>query len=201
MEALADHGNGNYYYIDNLNEGEKVLSTELGSTLFTIAKDVKIQVAFNTVQVKTYRLIGYENRMLSRQDFMDDTKDAGEIGAGHNVTALYEVELRDNKQEDGKILDEKIMTIQLRYKEPASDASLFVEQPLNNAISGSASDDFRFSAAVASFGMLLRNSEYRGNSTYESVLELARNANGVDKEGYRAEFIKLVEATREIKAL
>lgn len=211
MEKLAGHGNGNYYYLDGPLEAKKVLVSELGSTLFTIAKDVKIQVEFNPATVAGYRLVGYENRLLADEDFDDDTKDAGELGAGHTVTALYEVipvgaetdvviptrgtlKYQDEPRTTNGSADE-LMTVKLRYKEPDGEASRLLEQVVR--VPGDRvqpSDDFTFSAAVASFGMLLRDSAFKGEATTARVLRLAREARGEDPHGYRAEFIRLVEA-------
>ncbi len=210
MQQLADKGNGNHAYIDNLDEASKVLVKEFGSTLFTIAKDVKVQVEFNPLKVQSYRLIGYENRMLQKEDFNDDKKDAGELGAGHTVTALYEIIPAGVKDDfTGKVDDLKyqtnppvrndltneMLTIKLRYKKPAGDESKLITKPVldENCTLEKTSDNFRFSAAVASFGMLLRNSAYKQNASYDEVLELAKNAKGKDADGYRQEFIKLVE--------
>ncbi len=221
MEAIADHGNGNYAYIDNLLEARKVLVTEMGGTLLTIAKDVKIQVEFNPTRVQAYRLIGYENRLLAAEDFNDDTKDAGELGAGHSVTALYEVvpagapsvdtgsvdDLRygpdggdfGGASEFGESSDE-LMFVKLRYKQPEGTRSRLIEHPVPDRVA-SASADTRFAAAVAAFGMLLRESEYCGGFTLRDVSALARGALGEDPNGYRAEFVRLVEATRELGLL
>ena len=210
MEQLADKGNGNYYYIDSLLEAKKVFISEMGGTLFTIAKDVKIQVEFNPAKVKAYRLIGYENRMLKKEDFDDDTKDAGELGAGHTVTAMYEIIPYGSEEEipgiekliyqETKISPEafktkELMTIKLRYKEPDEDESQLIVHPLidKNVDLKKTSDNFKFSAAVVEFGMLLRESEYKGNSSVENILTLAKKSKGKDENGYRAEFIKLVE--------
>ncbi len=210
MEQLADKGNGNYFYIDNLMEAKKVFVNDMRGTLFTIAKDVKLQLEFNPAKVKAYRLIGYENRMLQKEDFADDTKDAGELGAGHTVTALYEIipygsteeipgvdelKYQDNKISPDAFKSKEILTLKLRYKKPDGKKSKLIEHPLidRNIALARASDNFKFSAAVASFGMLLRESEFKGNSTYERVLELAREGKGKDYFGYRAEFIQLVE--------
>ncbi len=210
MEKLADKGNGNYAYIDNLLEAKKVFVNELGATLFTIAKDVKIQIEFNSVNVKAYRLIGYENRMLAKEDFVDDTKDAGELGAGHTVTALYELIPADSDEEvqtSSELKYQKttlspqashsneLMTVKLRYKQPDQDESTqLIHSVLNHARPlEEDSDNFKFSAAVAEFGMLLRDSEFKGEATYAHVLQCAKEAKGQDEEGYRAEFIRLVE--------
>ena len=213
MQQLADKGNGNHSYIDNINEARKVLVTEFSSTLFTIAKDVKIQIEFNPAKVQAYRLVGYENRMLAAEEFNDDTKDAGEIGAGHTVTALYEiipVGVRDTfiKSVDPlkyQVNEKKlasntndIMTIKLRYKQPDGDVSKLIQQSITDAQSdlGKTSDNFRFSAAVAEFGLLLRNSEYKQEASFEQVVSLAKGARGRDEYGYRSEFFRLVESAR-----
>lgn len=219
METLADKGNGNYAYIDNLQEANKTLVTEMGGTLLTIAKDVKIQVEFNPAKVKAFRLVGYENRILNHEDFNNDKKDAGEIGAGHTVTALYEIIPAGSDEVVGGIdplkyqqatavspsaaATDEMLTIKFRYKKPAGDdTSILITRTLaddKGAGTGITSDDFRFSAAVASFGMLLRNSEFKGDASYDKVIELARGAKGKDDEGYRAEFIRLVEAAKLLK--
>lgn len=215
MQQLADKGNGNHSYIDNLSEAKKVLVNEFGSTLFTIAKDVKIQIEFNPAKVQAYRLIGYENRMLAAEDFNDDLKDAGELGSGHTVTALYElipVGVRDEfsgsvdplkyqsgtKQVSGS--NPELMTIKLRYKKPAEEQSKLIVHAIRDqhtAVEGT-SDNFRFSAAVASFGLLLRNSSYKQQSSFDQVIQLAKSAKGVDENGYRAEFIRLVVIGKEL---
>jgi len=210
MEQLADKGNGNYAYLDNIREAKKVLVSELGGTLFTIAKDVKIQIEFNPAKVKAYRLIGYENRLLAKEDFADDTKDAGELGAGHAVTALYELIPIDAdeatrptpelKYQDTELSDEaeqtdELMTVKLRYKQPDGDESILIVYPvLDESIDfDQSSDNFKFAAAVAEFGLLLRGSEFKGDATYDQVLDLAQESKGQDETGYRAEFIRLVE--------
>lgn len=213
MEQLADKGNGNYNYIDNILEAKKVLVSELGGTLITIAKDVKVQVEFNPKHVKAYRQIGYVNRQLEDEDFNDDTKDAGELGSGHSVTALYEIipagskeKIRDvdslkyQKEEDKEPVTEygdEVLTVKFRYKEPKGTKSKLIEDVLlDNKVSiNDASDNCRFAAAVAEYAMLLRDSEFKGKADYDQVLELARSAKGADVEGYRAEFIRLVEMT------
>ena len=218
MEALADKGNGNYAYIDNIFEAKKVLVTEMGATLLTIAKDVKIQVEFNSSVVQSYRLIGYENRLLNAEDFNDDTKDAGEIGAGHSVTALYEVVLvgdsnsetpsidplrYKNNQDKVKNLTNEILTVKFRYKKPDGDTSLLIEKNLENKTSNweSLSNNYKFSAAVAQFGMLLRESKYMKKGNFDQVLKLAKQGIGEDKNGYRAEFIRLIDAANTIYSL
>ena len=207
MEKLADKGNGNYAYLDSLHEARKVLVGEAGATLVTVAKDVKIQVEFNPVNVAAYRLIGYENRVLRNEDFNDDRKDAGEIGAGHTVTALYEVvpagvEIevpgvdplkyqRPAVPAPGAARDE-LMTVKLRYKAPEADESRLIAVAVKNR-AGEMSANVGFAAAVAQFGMLLRQSEHRGSATYSDAATLARRYRGTDADGYRAEFIRLVE--------
>ena len=211
MQLLADKGNGNHSYIDNVNEARKVLVNEFGSTLFTIAKDVKIQVEFNPAKVQAYRLVGYENRVLDAEDFNDDAKDAGELGSGHTVTALYEVIPAGVKSEFIKTIDplkyqvnpvqsiaghtNELMTVKLRYKLPGRDDSQLISQPVADTYTtiDNSSENFRFSAAVAEFGLLLRNSEYKQQGNYQQVITLARSSKGKDHYGYRAEFIQLVE--------
>ncbi len=215
METLADNGNGNYYYIDDIAEAKKVLVTQIRSTLFTIAKDVKIQVEFNPVNVKSYRLIGYENRVMANKDFHNDAKDAGEIGAGHTVTALYEIEPvksgdRTSSQSNLRYqkttlkqeadLSHELLTVKLRYKKPKENSSLLITKTVYDEHSSfeEASTNLRFAASVASFGMLLRNSEYKGNSSYAKVIKWANGALGEDKEGSREEFTELVEKANEL---
>ncbi|MBN1993225.1 MAG: VWA domain-containing protein [Anaerolineae bacterium] len=210
MEQLADKGNGNYAYIDNIREAKKVLVSEMAGTLLTIAKDVKLQIEFNPAKVKAYRLIGYENRMLAKEDFADDTKDAGELGAGHSVTALYEIipagadeavrPTPELKYQESQLSEEaaqsnELMTVKLRYKLPHGEQSILLAQPvLDEAVPPEqASDNFKFAAAVAEFGLLLRDSQFKGDATYAQVLALAKAAKGQDETGYRAEFIRLVE--------
>lgn len=211
LEVLADKGNGNYAYIDNLLEAKKVLVTEIGGTLLTLAKDVKIQVEFNPMVVESYRLVGYENRLLNEEDFNDDKKDAGEIGAGHSVTALYEIvlkgagtaptvdDLRYQQPQHGEsALSNEMLTVKFRYKKPDGDTSILIEKNLENKMADwkLLSNDFKFSAAVAAWGMLLRDSEYKGTATYDLILDWAKEGKGEDKNGYRAEFIRLVELTK-----
>ncbi|MEM9543515.1 MAG: VWA domain-containing protein [Cyanobacteria bacterium P01_E01_bin.42] len=213
MEKLANQGNGNYAYIDNELEAKKVLVKEMGGTLLTIAKDVKIQVDFNPVKVKAYRLIGYENRRLKNEDFNDDTKDAGELGAGHTVTALYEivpvgvetsVKLPDidasKYQQNEATNSDELMEVKLRYKQPDRDTSQLLAYPIEDIEKpfNETSENFKFSAAVASFGMVLRDSPDRGRASFAGVLKLAKESQGVDLEGYRAEFIRLVQASQKL---
>ena len=216
MESLADKGNGNYAYIDNILEARKVLVSQMGATLLTIAKDVKIQVEFNPNKVQAYRLIGYENRLLQAQDFNDDTKDAGELGAGHSVTALYEIiptgvnsdvnlpsidDLKYQKTNPNSTISntDEIMNLKLRYKAPNSNTSELITQGItnDNLELNNTSNNFRFAASVAEFGMILRNSQYQGNASFKTVLELAKNSQGADLDGYRAEFIRLVESAEK----
>jgi Ca-activated chloride channel family protein len=229
MEAIADHGNGNYHYVDNRAEARRVLVEEMTGTLVTIAKDVKIQVEFNPRQVAGYRLIGYENRMLRTEDFNDDTKDAGEIGAGHTVTALYEVvpagqkvevppvdelkyqpSLRTTAAEQGPVPardglerapSDELLTLKMRYKQPDGDTSRKLEWVVTDDGKAfrAASGDFQFAAAVAGFGLLLRDSQYKGNLTFAAVLELAQSALGTDEYGYRAEFLEMVRRAAALR--
>ncbi len=212
MEILADKGNGNYAYIDNMSEAKKVLVSEFGGTMYTIAKDVKIQVEFNPSVVQAYRLIGYENRQLKDEDFNDDKKDAGELGSGHTVTALYEIipvgvesdflkdidplKYQSNNQVSTSNSDE-LLTVKFRYKEPNSEKSELITQVVANDME-KATNNLNWSMAVAGFGMLLRDSEFKGNLTYTSVLELAKSAKGKDEFGYRRDFIELVELAKGI---
>jgi Ca-activated chloride channel family protein len=215
MEKLADKGNGNYAYIDNQSEAKKVLVDQLSGTLVTIAKDVKIQVDFNPARAAGYRLIGYENRLLRSEDFKNDQKDAGEIGAGHTVTAFYEV-VPAGQPVPGTDVDPskyqtpvglaaaaagpELFTIRLRYKEPTEGTSKPLDVPVNDQKKpfASASDDYRFAASVAQFGMLLRDSKNCGNTDFDAVLEAASTSIGADRSGYRAEFLELVKTARSL---
>jgi Ca-activated chloride channel family protein len=220
MEIIADKGNGNYSYIDNLQEARKVLVREFGGTLFTIAKDVKFQIEFNPAKVKSYRLIGYENRLLNDEDFNDDTKDAGEMGSGHNVTALYElvpagsaerapsvdplkyqVAVRPEKEKSDN--SSEYLTIKLRYKKPDGNTSMLLEKSVKGYISeiDDASNNLRFAAAVSEFGMILRNSEFKGNATLSGAVKLARSARGEDEDGYRSELIRLIDTVKDMRVL
>ncbi|NJL14109.1 MAG: VWA domain-containing protein [Microscillaceae bacterium] len=214
MEALSNAGNGNYFYIDDIREARKVFVTEMRANLFTIAKDVKIQVAFNPQLVKAYRLIGYENRRLNNEDFEDDTKDAGELGAGHSVTALYEIipgnspsnqvvsrQQGSTPAERISLNAETLLGVRLRYKPIGSEQSVLLSADVKNKNQDFAvsSLDFRFSAAVAGFGLLLRNSAYKGQLRYEDVIKMGKTALGKDPDGYRAEFIRLVETAKLLK--
>lgn len=223
METLADKGNGNYAYIDSLSEARKVLVEQMSGTLVTIAKDVKIQVEFNPAAVRSYRLIGYENRLLAKEDFNDDTKDAGEIGAGHSVVALYEIvpanlppgaeprPLVDNLKYQAPAISSaqlaeaaktgEMMTVKLRYKEPESDLSKLIEVPTKDEgkTLTASSEEYKFSAAVAGFGLLLRDSSYKGSLSWETVRRLALDGKGADKQGYRGEFLQLIDKARGLK--
>ena len=215
MQKLADKGNGKHAYIDNINEAQKVMVNEFGGTMFTIAKDVKIQIEFNPAKIQGYRLIGYENRLLNKEDFDDDKKDAGELGSGHTVTALYEVipagvqtdllsdaaELKYQKEKtsESKPYDNEWFTLKLRYKKPDGAKSKLLEQ----AVTGEAlklndsSDNFRWAAAVAQFGLLLRDSGYKGKATYASTAKLAKNSRGTDTNGYRKELIEMIKLAEQ----
>jgi Ca-activated chloride channel family protein len=194
LELLADKGNGNYAYLDSLQEAEKVFKRELTGTLVTIAKDVKVQLEFNPERVASYRQIGYENRALNNEDFEDDTKDAGELGAGHSVTALYEITPTANATRG------ELATVRLRYKEPRGEtSSLLTASAIDDGRGAyAASADMQFATAVAEFGMLLRNSPHKGTSSYADVLQLARTARGTDFDGTREELIRLVDTTRTL---
>jgi len=209
IETLADKGNGNHAYIDTMQEAKKVLGTEFFGTIYTIAKDVKLQVEFNPKKVQAYRLIGYENRLLNDEDFNDDTKDAGELGSGHTVTALYELIPVGVKSEYLKDIEDlkytniinisktdELLTVKFRYKEPDGDKSKLIVKTLkdNNADIKRTSEDFQFSAAVALFGQQLRDSDFIATKSREEVIRLAEAGRGKDKEGYRAEFIRLVKS-------
>jgi len=209
METLADKGNGNYAYIDNILEAKKVLVTEMGGTMHTIAKDVKLQLEFNPNKISAYKLIGYENRLLNDEDFNDDTKDAGDLGSGHTVTALYEVVLKGSSEDIASVdplkyqtdvitkesSSNELLTVKFRYKKPNENKSKLIVKTLNDKSTSlaKASDNFKFSAAVAEFGLLLRDSKDKAQASYEQVLTLAKNSKGIDNNGYRAEFIRLVE--------
>jgi Ca-activated chloride channel family protein len=216
MKELADKGNGNYYYIDNILEAKKVFVTQMGGTLNAIAKDVKIQIEFNPNYIKGYRLIGYESRMLAKEDFNNDKKDAGELGAGHTVTALYEIIPPNARGDELHSVDSlryqhvsiptanfggyEMMMVKFRYKKPSDSISLLISEPLLSPDHPSgepkfhlASENISWASAVAEFGMLLRDSKFKGLATISDVLDRARSAKGIDNEGYRAEFIKMIE--------
>ena len=218
MEVIADKGNGNYSYIDNLQEARRVLVREFGGTLFTIAKDVKFQLEFNPSKVDSYRLIGYENRLLNDEDFNDDTKDAGEMGSGHMVTALYEIvpsgsggkvpsvdplKYQTTRKTEEENFSDELLTIKVRYKQPDGNTSRLFEKPVrSNPVSADeVSCNLRFAAAVVEFGMILRESEYKGNSTLESAVRLAQSAKGEDEDGYRSELVRLIETARSMRAI
>ena len=212
MEQISNAGNGNYFYIDNVREAEKVFVREMRANMFTIADDVKIQIEFNPAKVSAWRLIGYENRLLAKEDFDDDTKDAGELGAGHTVTALYEIvpagtksetpvsKAGDLKYQESRVkpaaeATAEIMTVKFRYKPVGQQESRLIETAVahrGESFSAS-SENLRFSAAVAGFGMLLRDSKFKNDLTYEDVLAIAKGAVGEDESGDRAEFVRLVK--------
>lgn len=215
VETLADKGNGNYAYIDNIQEARKVFINEFGGTLFTLAKDVKLQLEFNPELVQGYRLIGYENRALKNEEFHDDKKDAGEMGSGHSVTAIYEIipvgvqsyylgktdELKYqsvNPTQKGKSTE--LATVKIRYKEPDQNESKLFEQPISNTSKAieATSTNFRFAMSVAEFGLLLRNSDYKGKGSYQEVINRAKGAFGKDEEGYRSEFVQLVKTAMNL---
>ncbi len=215
LQTLAQTGNGNHAYVDNLQEANRVLVNEFGSTMYTVAKDVKIQVEFNPAFVNAYRLIGYESRLLDDEDFNDDQKDAGELGPGHTVTALYEIvpvgvkssvgtidplKYQVTEKSTPKLTDSKeLLTVKLRYKNPDEERSNLLEVPvLASSVTTNASPEMKFVMAVAMFGQLLRDSDYKGDATYSQVVDLARQGLEEDPHGYRREFIRLVEATRQL---
>jgi Ca-activated chloride channel family protein len=217
LQTLAQKGNGNHAYIDNIQEANKVLVNEFGSTMYTVAKDVKIQVEFNPAYVTSYRLVGYESRLLNKEDFNDDTKDAGELGSGHTVTALYEIipvgvenkygsvdklKYQNDVQEQPSLLSgysSELLTVKLRYKKPDEDKSSKLEIPVfANDDKKQPSKDFKFAMAVAMFGQLLRDSDFKGDATYQEVINLAHEGIGEDKHGYRKEFIRLAESVNQL---
>jgi len=214
MEQIADKGNGNYSYIDNILEAKKVLISEMGGTLFTIAKDVKVQAEFNPAKVKAYRLIGYVNRALAAEDFNDDKKDAGELGAGHAVTVLYEIvpmgseekikdidKLKYQKEKAIDSLSDELLTVKFRYKKPDGNKSILLTKIMKDeeVELEQASHNLQFSAAVASFGMKLRGSESTKDMSFSDILGIAKMSKGLDENGYRAEFLKLVETAELIR--
>jgi Ca-activated chloride channel family protein len=217
MQTLAQAGNGNHAYIDNLQEANKVLVNEFGSTMYTVAKDVKLQIEFNPARVQAYRLVGYETRLLNKEDFNDDTKDAGEMGAGHTVTAFYEIipvgvksnlvgnvdplKYQNENKPSSKgtftaIAHPDLLTVKMRYKEPNSDTSKKIEMPLIDDNQNNVSDDFRFAAAVAMFGQVMKNSSFKGDGTFDKAIALAQSGYGNDKQGYRREFVRLMETAK-----
>jgi Ca-activated chloride channel family protein len=212
LESLADKGNGNYAYIDNLMEARKVFVHEFGATLVTVAKDVKLQVEFNPAMVQAYRLIGYENRLLANEDFTNDQKDAGDLGAGHSVTALYDIvpvgvkldvavgtvdsmRYRRPAAATQQSASKELLFVNVRYKPPTDSVSRLMQHPVFDSASEQP-DDFRFALAVAGYGMLLRDSEFKGRMTYDDVLALAKQSAGDDS--YRQDFITLVENTKRV---
>jgi len=216
LQTLSQKGNGNHAYIDNLQEANRVLVQEFGSTMYAVAKDVKMQVEFNPAYVNAYRLVGYESRLLNKEDFNDDTKDAGELGAGHTVTAFYEIipvgvknifggvdELKYQKSEtllsSQGLLNNEMMTVKLRYKPLDSESSVKMEIPvLMSDKNKTPSDDFTFASSVAMFGQLLRNSDFKGTSCYDDLVALARKGFGEDRQGYRHEFVRLAETMKQL---
>jgi Ca-activated chloride channel family protein len=209
LESLAKYGHGNYAYIDTVEEAKKVLVRQINATLVSVAKDVKIQIEFNPRRVSSYRLIGYEDRVMPKEDFNDDTKDAGVIGAGHAVTALYEIvpagksapspgvdPLKYQKpgQSTSASASDEVATVKIRYKDPEKDKSLLSEFAVKDSTEdfGEASQDFKFAAAVAAFGMVLRDSPHKGNATLDHALDWAKEGKGSDTYGYRQEFIRLI---------
>jgi Ca-activated chloride channel family protein len=211
LEILADKGNGNHAYIDSMQEAQKVFGKEFGGTLFTIAKDVKIQIEFNPNKVQAYRLIGYENRMLADEDFINDTKDAGELGSGHTVTALYELipvgvesdylkavdDLKYTKTATATKFSDELFTVKFRYKKPDGDKSIEMVHVQKDDVL-EASEDFKFASAVALFGMQLRQSKFHNHSTPDDVLALATSGRGDDTDGYRSEFMRLVSSYQSL---
>lgn len=216
MEQLADKGNGNYAYIDSTNEAKKVFVDQMGGTLLPIAKDVKLQLEFNPTKVKSYRLIGYEDRMLNNQDFNDDKKDAGELGAGTTVTALYEIIPADSKEQipstdplkyqetvtkSDAFQSDEVMTVKFRYKAPNEDTSKLISSALkeNTLDLDQTSNNFRFAASVAGFGLILRDSQYKGDINLSKVIDMAKNSKGTDKEGYRTDFINMLNSYSKLQ--
>ena len=218
MQTLANKGNGNHAYIDNIQEAQKVLLTEFAGTMHTIAKDVKLQIEFNPANVEAYRLVGYENRLLEKEDFNDDQKDAGEIGFGHQMTAIYEIvkaggkginykgqvdELKYQKQIKGSVkstLTDELATIKFRYKNPDEDKSKLksIVVTTESKAMDAMSDDVQFSIAVAEFGQLLRESDFNKSGNYKQVIELAKKSKAKDTDGYRSEFVRLAKVAASI---
>ena len=202
MEALADYGNGNCWYIDTIHEARKALVTEGGGTLVTVAKDVKIQVDFNPAKVKGYRLIGYEDRLMAAEDFANDEKDGGEIGSGHRMTALYEIVPVDSDFDFGAAESRyqtadgngegEMLTVSIRAKEPEGDVSRLYEYPVDMEPAAVLSDNMKFAAAVTEVGMILRDSEWKGTATYDTALELLRTCGSVTGDTYKEEFLYMV---------
>jgi len=215
METLADKGNGNYNYLDSLQEARKVLVREAGSTLVTIAKDVKLQIEFNPAHVAGYRLIGYENRVLRNDDFNDDKKDAGEIGAGHSVTALYEIvpagvtvpgpdvdplKYQTPPAPTSRAGGNELLTVKLRYKEPAADESKLISRTIVNSVQAPTAN-LGFASAVSELGMLLRRSKHAPSASFDAAIARARKFRGNDPDGYRAEFVKLAELAASLSRM
>ena len=208
METIADNGNGNYAYIDTINEARKVLVDEFDSTMFVVAQDLKMQVEFNPAVVKEYRLIGYDNRRLEDEEFDDDTKDSGDVGAGHAVTAFYELvpaAADDADDDDLKYQDKKasgsddFMTVHTRWKEPGKKKSTEVEVPVGaDALTDAPSEDFRFASAVVEAGLIARQSEYAADASLESASQRAGSALGEDEYGLRSEFISLLDSYQQL---
>lgn len=212
MEQLADKGNGNYAYIDGIKEAKKVFVDQMGGTLLPIAKDVKLQVEFNPVKIKSYRLIGYENRKLNNEDFNDDKKDAGELGAGTSVTALYEVVpvssnvdalkyQQNTTVTNAALQSNELINVKFRYKDPKESESKLISKPLleNNTDFNQTSDNFRFAASVAGFGMLLRDSQYKGDININKIIDMAKNSKSYDLQGYRNDFINMLNLYNSMK--
>jgi Ca-activated chloride channel family protein len=219
MEQLSNAGNGNYFYVDNERESDKIFTYDLMGTMFTIAKDVKLQVVFNPEKIAKYRLVGYENRVMANEDFNDDTKDAGEIGAGHRVTAFYEVFLTEKKpaetpetetdseegesepatESEAEFGEDDFLVLKMRYKEPDQDISKYMDTIMNSAnVKAEMSQNMGFASAVAEFGMLLRDSKFKADSSYDSVLKRAKANIGKDTFGFRGEFLELVEVAKSL---
>jgi len=228
MEQLSNAGNGNYFYVDNERESDKIFTYDLMGTMFTIAKDVKLQVVFNPAKIAKYRLVGYENRVMANEDFNDDTKDAGEIGAGHRVTAFYEVIFAEKKPAETPETDpetgeggepaetdpneddpaaepetvfgeDDFLVLKMRYKEPDQDISKYMDTVMTSAnILAEMSQNMGFASSVAEFGMLLRDSKFKADSSYNSVLSRAKANIGKDTFGFRGEFIELVEIAKSL---
>jgi Ca-activated chloride channel family protein len=215
MEKLAEKGNGNYAYIDSFEEVHKALGEQTAGTLYTIAKDAKIQIEFNPAKVAGYRLIGYENRLMADRDFNDDKKDAGEIGAGHSVTALYEIVSAGQKNQSDAVdklryakaetyvanFNDELLTVKLRYKEPDGNVSKLLTQGLLDVEKSmeNASDNLQFASSIAEFGLLLRNSRYKGSASYKGTLNFAENSVGNDLRGYRKDFVNLLNKAKYLQ--
>ncbi|MCF7931219.1 MAG: von Willebrand factor type A domain-containing protein [Acholeplasmataceae bacterium] len=216
MEALADHGNGVYYYVDSILEAEKVFVHDLSGTMITVAKDVKLQIEFNPLNVKGYRLLGYENRVLDYEDFIDDTKDAGDLGSGHEVIAFYELipagseeviesstyEIPEDLRYSGNDYIDELMSISIRFKSPEDETSVLIQRfAYVSDFTVTPSETFRFASSVVEFGLILRNSEYKADANYANVLERASEALGDDEFGYRQEFLELVQKAQHLNTL